>query len=357
MHNQYGSIFSITTWGESHGPAIGVVIDGCPAGLSLSPEDFLPAMARRRPGQLHTSPRQEPDLVTILSGVYQNKTTGTPISLLIENKDVSSSSYEQLQHCYRPGHAQFAYEGKYGFADNRGGGRASARETASRVAAGVIAKKILLSQGIETLAFLSGFGTLESKNYPKLSDSLIQQVHTSPFYTLLPQEEIQNLLLLNPDDSFGGVVSFITSPLPIGLGEPVFGKLPALLAAGMMSIPAAKGFEIGAGFSSSQMTGSAYLDAFISDESGVSLQSNRCGGALGGISIGQPLEGRVAFKPTSSIKKPCSSVLKDGTPIAYCTPNQGRHDPCVAIRAVAVVEAMLDLTLVDLLLQHRCTQL
>ncbi|AAF39474.1 chorismate synthase [Chlamydia trachomatis] len=357
MHNQYGSLFSITTWGESHGPSIGVVIDGCPAGLPLAPEDFLPAMKRRRPGQLHTSPRQETDSVTILSGVYQQKTTGTPISLLIQNEDASSTSYEQLNDCYRPGHAQFAYEGKYGFADNRGGGRSSARETAARVAAGVVAKKILSSQGIKTLAFLSGFGPLENKTYPKLTDPLIRKVYSSPFYTILSQEEIQNLLLHDPEDSFGGIVSFITSPLPIGLGEPVFGKLPALLAAGMMSIPATKGFEIGEGFASAHMTGSTYLDSFIAKEGEISFQTNRCGGTLGGISIGQPLEGRVAFKPTSSIRKPCPSVSKDGEPITYKTPKQGRHDPCVAIRAVTVVEAMLDLTLVDLLLQHRCAKL
>lgn len=357
MHNHYGSLFSITTWGESHGPAIGVVVDGCPAGLPLSPEDFFSAMARRRPGQRHTSSRQEADLVTILSGVHQQKTTGAPISLLIQNEDVASASYEQLNHCYRPGHAQFAYEGKYGFADNRGGGRSSARETASRVAASVIAKKILLSQGITTLAFLSGFGPLEDKTYPKLTELLIKQVHASPFYSILPQEEIQNVLLRDPEDSFGGIVSFITSPLPVGLGEPVFGKLPALLAAGMMSIPAAKGFEMGEGFSSARMTGSSYLDCLTTNEEGFTFQTNRCGGTLGGISIGQPLEGRVAFKPTSSIRKPCPSVSKNGTPIMYTTPKQGRHDPCVAIRAVAVVEAMLDLTLVDLLLQHRCAKL
>ncbi|MBQ8498230.1 chorismate synthase [Chlamydia sp.] len=357
MHNCYGSIFSITTWGESHGPAIGVVIDGCPSGLPLTSEDFLPAMKRRKPGQLYTSPRQEPDSVTILSGVYQHKTTGTPISLLIRNEDVSSDSYEQLNHCYRPGHAQYAYEGKYGFVDHRGGGRSSARETAARVAASVVAKKILLSQGIETLAFLSGIGTIENKTYPKLTPSLIEKVHSSPFYTTIPHDDIHHLLLHNSEDSFGGIVSFVTSPLPIGLGEPVFGKLPALLAAGMMSIPAAKGFEIGEGFNSAQMAGSSYLDSFVTTEAGVSLQTNHCGGTLGGISIGQPLEGRVAFKPTSSIKKPCPTISKKGTPVIYQTPRDGRHDPCVAIRAVAVVEAMLDLTLVDLLLQNRCAKL
>ena len=173
----------------------------------------------------------------------------------------------------------------------------------------------------------------------------------------MPQEEIQNVLLRDPEDSFGGIVSFITSPLPVGLGEPVFGKLPALLAAGMMSIPAAKGFEMGEGFSSARMTGSSYLDCLTANEEGFAFQTNRCGGTLVGISIGQPLEGRVAFKPTSSIRKPCPSVSKNGTPIMYTTPKQGRHDPCVAIRAVAVVEAMLDLTLVDLLLQHRCAKL
>ncbi|WP_066483420.1 chorismate synthase [Candidatus Chlamydia sanziniae] len=359
MKNRFGSLFSFTTWGESHGPSIGVVIDGCPAGLDLATKDFLSPMARRCPGQWGTSPRQESDFVHILSGVYKGKTTGTPIALQIFNTDVDSAPYQAQHMLYRPGHAQFAYEQKFGSVDPLGGGRASARETACRVAAGVIAGKFLAYYDIFTLAYLSSLGPLNLTSYPLLSEEFRKEIYSSPFYSPLPKESIQNVLssLIQDRDSVGGVVSFITSPIHESLGEPLFGKVHALLAGGLMSIPATKGFEIGLGFSSTQMRGSEYTDSFIMQEGQVSLQSNRCGGILGGITIGQPLEGRVAFKPTSSIGTPCLTITKTGKPATYATPETGRHDPCVAIRAVAVVEAMINLVLADLLLHQRCSKL
>lgn len=352
IKNRFGHLFSITTWGESHGPAIGVVIDGCPAGLFILPEDFEPAMARRAPGRAGTSPRREGDTVTILSGVYQNHTTGAPIALNIRNENADPSAYTTSLNCYRPGHAQYAYERKYGIADPLGGGRASARETACRVAAGVIAGKILAHYDIYTLAFLSTIGSLSIEGYPSFSPELAKTIYTSPYFSLLPEEAVTSLLasLKEEKDSCGGVVSFITSPIHPGLGEPIFGKLPAYLSAACMSIPAAKGFEIGRGFNAAEARGSWFTDPI--DKKG--MVSNHCGGTLGGVTIGMPIEGRVTFKPTSSIQRPCATITREGCPTTYTTPNHGRHDPSVAIRAVPVVEAMLNLVLVDLLLYQRC---
>ncbi|EPP34546.1 chorismate synthase [Chlamydia ibidis] len=358
MKNRFGSLFSLTTWGESHGPAIGAVIDGCPAGIELSSQDFIPAMARRRPGKKGTSPRCELDHVEILSGVYKGKTTGTPISLLIRNIDVNSTSYQN--HCYRPGHAEYAYEKKFGIADYLGGGRSSARETACRVAAGVIAAKLLAHYDIYSLAFLSQIGPLQSNCYPQFSKQLAEKIYLSKFFSLLPEEDVLSLIeeTQKRGDSIGGAVTFITSPIMEGLGEPLFYKTHAALALALMGLPAAKGFEIGLGFDCAEMYGSQYTDPFInSREKGISLQSNRCGGTLGGITVGNPLEGRVAFKPTSSIRLPIATISKTGDSLSYVTETSGRHDPCVAIRAVPVVEAMVNLVLADLLLQQRCSQL
>ncbi|AAP05466.1 chorismate synthase [Chlamydia caviae] len=359
MRNRFGSLFSLTTWGESHGPSIGVVIDGCPAGLLLDPEDFIPAMSRRSPGRPGTSPRKEADIVHILSGVYQGKTTGTPISLQIFNTDVKSATYHQQEDRYRPGHGQLAYEKKYGLVDPLGGGRSSARETACRVAAGVIAAKILAHYDIYCLAFLSKLGKESIETYPKLSKEFAQNIYNSPFLSPLDNDSILQTLthLQNEQDSLGGVVSFITSPIHESLGEPVFNKVQAVLASGLMSIPAAKGFEIGLGFASTDSYGSEYIDPFIIENENISMGSNNCGGSLGGITVGMPLNGRVAFKPTSSIRKPFLTVTKTGEPSIYATQKEGRHDPCVAIRAVAVVEAMVNLVLADLLLQQRCARL
>ncbi len=358
MKNRFGSLFSMTSWGESHGPAVGVVIDGCPAGIPLNEEDFSPAMSRRRPGKEGTSPRKELDHVSILSGVYQGKTTGAPISLYIANIDADSSPYLQTTG-YRPGHAHYAYEQKYGAFDPRGGGRASARETAGRVAAGVVAAKFLAHYNLHVLAFLSSIGHLSLSDSPDFSFPLAEHIYRSPFFSPLPEQDIRTLLhnLKEEQDSIGGVVSFITSQMPIGLGEPIFGKLPALLASACMSIPAAKGFAIGLGFDSATKRGSTYTDPFIIQEGEIPLAPNHCGGCLGGISIGMPIQGQVAFKPTSSIQQPCATVTKEKEPTYYTTPSSGRHDPCVAIRAVPVVEAMVNLVLADAYLQHRCAVL
>ncbi|AAD19174.1 chorismate synthase [Chlamydia pneumoniae TW-183] len=359
MKNSFGSLFSFTTWGESHGPSIGVVIDGCPAGLELHESDFVPAMKRRRPGNPGTSSRKENDIVQILSGVYKGKTTGTPLSLQILNTDVDSSPYENSERLYRPGHSQYTYEKKFGIVDPNGGGRSSARETACRVAAGVVAEKFLANQNIFTLAYLSSLGSLTLPHYLKISPELIHKIHTSPFYSPLPNEKIQEILtsLHDDSDSLGGVISFITSPIHDFLGEPLFGKVHALLASALMSIPAAKGFEIGKGFASAQMRGSQYTDPFVMEGENITLKSNNCGGTLGGITIGVPIEGRIAFKPTSSIKRPCATVTKTKKETTYRTPQTGRHDPCVAIRAVPVVEAMINLVLADLVLYQRCSKL
>lgn len=359
MKNRFGTIFSITTWGESHGPSIGVVIDGCPAGIYLDSEDFIPAMARRSPGKPYTSQRQETDKVHILSGVYQGKTTGTPISLQIFNIDVNSSPYQQQKDCYRPGHGQYAYEKKYGIVNPLGGGRSSARETACRVAGGVVAAKLLAHYDIFSLAFLSKIGPLVVEGYPKFSKEFAHKIYQSPYFSPLANQDIQEILIniQEKKDSLGGIVSFITSPIHESLGEPIFYKIQAVLASALMSIPAAKGFEIGLGFSSADMTGSEYTDPLISSSGHITLSSNHCGGSLGGITVGAPLQGRVAFKPTSSIQIPCPTVTKTGKPTYYATPKEGRHDPCVAIRAVPVVEAMINLVLADLFLQQRCSKL
>ncbi|WP_201457082.1 chorismate synthase [Chlamydia sp. 17-3921] len=359
MKNRFGSLFSFMTWGESHGPSLGVVIDGCPAGIHLNSEDFLPAMIRRRPGRIGTSLRKEPDLVQILSGVSRGITTGTPIALQISNVDIDSSTYQAQESLYRPGHAQFAYEKKFGIVDIYGGGRSSARETACRVAAGVVATKLLAHHDIFSLAYLSTIGSLTTSEYFSLTEEFSRKIKESPYASPLSEEAIQKLLttLQKEGDSLGGIVSFITTPIQESLGEPLFGKIHALLASAMMSIPAAKGFEIGTGFASAKMFGSEYTDPFTIRDGKVSLQSNHCGGSLGGITVEQPLEGRVAFKPTSSITKPCQTVTKTGEKAFYATSKQGRHDPCVAIRATPVVEAMLNLVLADLLLHQRCAKL
>lgn len=359
MKNRFGSLFSITTWGESHGPAIGLVIDGCPAGIPLTPEDFIPSMSRRAPGKPGTSTRKEADHVHILSGVYQGKTTGTPIALHIVNTDSQSEPYLQQNDRYRPGHGQFAYEKKYGIFDPLGGGRSSARETACRVAGGVVAAKLLAHYDIFSLAFLSKIGPLETSEYPPFSFELMHMIHHSPHFSILDKTKVGDLLekIRKEGDSIGGVVSFITTPIQESLGEPVFHKAQALLALALMSIPASKGFELGLGFASANMTGSDYIDPFVMHHDRISASSNHCGGTLGGITFGSPLSGRVVFKPTSSFQKPCATVTKTGTPTHYITSKKGRHDPCVAIRAVPVVEAMVNLVLADLLLQQRSAQL
>ncbi len=355
--NFFGQIFRITTFGESHGPAIGVVIDGCPAGLPISKEEIEEDLKRRRPGNPHTSPRKETDEVEILSGIYQGITTGAPIALLIQNKDANSNAYASIQNLYRPGHANFTYLEKYGIFDDRGGGRASARETAARVAAGSIAKKLLQIHHISCTAFVSQIGNISiSLNSIDLA-SLQQKTYESPLFcpdpeiTLAMQKKLKEIQEEN--DSIGGIVSCIAK-LPSGLGDPIYQKLEALLGYAMLSIPATKGFEIGSGFSSCTMKGSEHNDLFeIDSQKKITTKTNFAGGTLGGISTGSPLIFRVAFKPTSSIKKPQETLSLDKKKSTLDLGPPARHDPCVAIRGASVVEAMTALVLADALLMNQ----
>lgn len=320
--NSFGNLFTITTWGESHGPAMGVVIDGCPAGIDLSQQEIQTELDQRRPGSSpYVSPRNEPDQAEILSGIFEGKTTGTPISILIRNKDAVSSDYNELKDILRPGHANYTYLKKYGIFDYRGGGRASARETACRVAAGAVAKKLLAGKNIQITAKLEN---LDEKALETL------------------QKE---------GDSIGGVVACTAEGLPAGLGDPIYEKLEARLAYAMLSIPAARGFEIGAGFQAARMKGSEHNDCFFKEEDQIKTKTNHSGGVLGGISTGMPLYFRVPFKPTSSIRISQDTVTTDGE-LTHLQPKKGRHDPCVAIRAVPVVEAMTALVLTDAYLMN-----
>lgn len=355
-----GTIFKITTWGESHGKAIGVVIDGCPAGIAIDEEEINQELRLRAPGRSpFISPRKEEDVAEILSGTFEGKTTGTPISIIIRNNDFQPKAYDPIKQLLRPGHANFTYKEKYGVFDYRGGGRSSGRETACRVAAGAIAKKFIRHKGIDLIAFLKKIGDKEV-NTPENPLSLKQEIKNSVFFCpdslneKLFEKEI--LKTLEANDSIGGVVEFYAQ-VPLGLGDPVYEKLEANLAKALMGLPATKGFEIGLGFSASAMTGSIHNDLYYMNEQNVSLKSNHAGGTLGGISNGMPLVGRVAFKPASSIKKPQKTVSFQKTEEILELPVGSRHDPCIAIRAVPVVEAMVALVLADALLMDRCVRL
>lgn len=357
--NYLGEIFRITTFGESHGPAIGVVIDGCPAGIPLSKEDVNFQLAFRQPGRNpYTSPRSEGDEAEILSGIFEGKTTGAPIAILIRNKDADSSQYAEIKDLLRPGHANYTYLQKYGIFDYRGGGRSSARETAARVAAGAVAKKLLAAFGIDCVAFIVEIGGAGIPNV-EIDDlkSLREKTYLSPVFCPHEPSAVEMMSVIeaakNEEDSVGGIIA-CAAQIPEGLGDPVYGKLEARLAMAMLSIPASKGFEIGAGFASARMKGSEHNDPFDVDSSGkVFTKTNFAGGTLGGISNGAPLYFRVAFKPTSSIKKPQQTVSLEGEKATFQIPSKGRHDPCVAIRAVPVVEAMTALVLADALLINR----
>lgn len=352
--NSFGKHFRMTTWGESHGPAVGVVIDGCPAGIILSEEDIQKEVDLRRGGRNpYTTPRKEKDRVEIFSGVFEGKTTGTPISLLFFHEDVDSSKYESLKNIYRPGHANFTYLKKYGIFDYRGGGRASARETVCRVAAGAIAQKILETCNIKIFAFLQQVGSVA---VPKDSPSW-EGIEKSPIFCPDPNIESQMMQILEKvkeeQDSLGGIVRLIIENLPIGLGDPVYEKLEAQLANAMLSIPASKGFEIGQGFSGSSMKGSEHNDAFMMKNDTIQTMTNHSGGTLGGISTGMPLVFNVAFKPTSSIQKKQQTINCAKQLQSFKLPSGSRHDPCVAVRAVPVVKAMARIVIVDALLQNR----
>ncbi len=357
--NFFGQIFRITTFGESHGPAIGVVIDGCPAGLSLSKEEIDHQLSFRQSGKSpYTSPRKENDRAEILSGLFEGVTTGAPIAILIKNHDADSSQYESIKDLYRPGHANFTYLEKYNIYDYRGGGRSSARETVARVAAGAVAKKLLAHFQIECAAFISEIGgiSIRDQDLSNLS-KLRKKIETSPIFCPDETASIQMIEKLEQikeeQDSLGGIVS-CAAHLPSALGDPVYGKLEAMLASAMLSIPASKGFEIGSGFAAARMKGSEHNDIFDIDLQGhVRTATNFAGGTLGGISTGSPLFFRVAFKPTSSIQKPQQTVNLNKEKATFQLPESGRHDPCVAIRAVSVVEAMTALVLADALLMNR----
>ncbi len=360
-HNRFGSLFCYTTWGESHGKAIGVVVDGCPAGLCLEEDYINDALARRAPGgNAYTTPRKEKDLARILSGVFEGRTTGAPICLLIENGDADSSKYTAVKDLLRPGHANYTYLQKYGIFDYRGGGRASARETACRVAAGAVAQKVLDHFGISVLACLESVGGIKAP-LPGSAKTLRRNIEQSPIAAcdLEAGEAMQKAILeaLEAKDSLGGVVAFMADGVPAGLGEPVYGKIDAMLAMAMMSIPAAKGVEIGLGFAAASMKGSEHNDLFEQHDGLIRTSSNNAGGCLGGITNGMPLTGRVAFKPTASIMQPLSTVDIHGNNASFQLPEGSRHDPCVAIRAVPVVEAMCRLVLADALLLNQARKL
>ncbi len=361
--NFFGQIFRITTFGESHGPAIGVVIDGCPAGLPITKEEIDHQLSFRQSGKSsYTSPRSEPDQAEILSGLFEGKTTGAPIAIMIHNRDADSSQYESIKDLYRPGHANFTYLEKYKIFDYRGGGRSSARETTARVAAGAVAKKLLAHFQIECVAFISEIGTISMKdqNLANLTE-LRKKIESSPVFCpdeISSAKMMEQLEKINQEkDSLGGIVT-CTAHLPASLGDPVYGKLEAMLAFAMLSIPASKGFEIGSGFAAAHMKGSEHNDAFDIDAQGqVHTATNFAGGTLGGISTGSPLFFRVAFKPTSSIQKPQQTVSLKKEKATFQLPSTARHDPCVAIRAVPVVEAMTALVLADALLMNRVANL
>lgn len=362
--NSFGTLFRITTWGESHGKAIGVVIDGCPAGLEISDEEINADLSLRQGGKTpYVTPRGEKDEAQIYSGVFERKTTGAPISIIIFNKDADSTKYEPIKDLLRPGHANFTYLEKYGIFDHRGGGRSSARETACRVAAGAIAKKLLAQFNIEIVAYIKEIGgiCIPEPNYSSPID-LRRATRESVIFCPDPastKKIIEALDKAKEDgDSLGGVIETVAFGLPIGLGDPVYEKLEANLAKAMLSLPATKGFEIGSGFAAARMKGSEHNDAFMLDDKGnVTTATNYAGGILGGISTGLPMIARVAFKPTSSIKKAQKTVNLQKEEREFKLPEGSRHDPCVTIRAVPIVEAMAALVLVDAFLMNRSAQI
>ncbi len=345
--NSFGKLFTVTTFGESHGPAIGCVIDGCPPGLPLSADEFEADLGRRATGRTrHTSQRREDDAIEILSGVYEGRTTGTPIALLIRNTDQRSKDYGDIVETFRPGHADYTYWHKYGIRDPRGGGRSSARETTMRVAAGVIARKWLAERhGVRVRGYLAQLGELVPARFD--AEAIEQNPFFWPDADQVPELERYMDALRKSGDSVGARVNAIADGVPPGWGEPIYGKLDGDLAAAMMSINAVKGVEIGDGFAAVSQRGTQHRDEMHLD----GFTSNHAGGILGGISSGQPVTVSVAFKPTSSILIPGHSVNLAGEPVEVVT--KGRHDPCVGIRATPIVEAMLALVLMDHALRHR----
>jgi chorismate synthase len=345
--NSFGHLFTVTTFGESHGLALGCIVDGCPPGLELTEADIQGDLDRRRPGRSrHTTQRKEPDRVRILSGVFEGLTTGTPIGLLIENTDQRSHDYGDIKDKFRPGHADYTYQQKYGIRDYRGGGRSSARETTMRVAAGGIARKYLRERlGVEIRGYLAQLGPL------RLAARDLSAVDQNPFFCADPERigELESFMdaLRADGDSIGAKISVLASGVPVGLGEPVFDKLEADLAKGLMSINAVKGVELGAGFAAVEQRGSQHRDELSTD----GFTKNDAGGTLGGISSGQDILASIALKPTSSVSVAGKTIDRSGRQTEIVT--KGRHDPCVGLRATPIAEAMVALVIMDHFLRHR----
>jgi len=356
MGNTFGHLFRVTTFGESHGGGVGVVIDGCPPQLEIDAQEIQFELDRRRPGQSKiTTPRKETDTCEIVSGMFEGKTLGTPIAILVRNKDTRSQDYDEMQQTYRPSHADAAYDAKYGIRNWQGGGRSSARETIGRVAAGAIAKKILSQvAGVEVIGYVKRIKDIEGIIDP--NTVTLEQVESN--IVRCPDTECAERMIERIEqigrsgDSIGGVVECVARNVPKGLGEPVFDKLEADLAKGVMSLPASKGFEIGSGFAGTLLTGSEHNDEFYTDETGaIRTVTNRSGGIQGGITNGENIILRVAFKPTATIRKEQRTVTSTGVETILAA--KGRHDPCVLPRAVPMVEAMVALVLCDHLLRHQ----
>ncbi len=355
MGNTFGRLFRITTWGESHGAGVGVVVDGCPPDLEITSGEIQAELDRRRPGQSRiTTQRKEEDRVEILSGVFEGRTLGTPVSLIVRNRDARSRDYEEMRVKYRPSHADYTYQAKFGIRDWQGGGRASARETIGRVAAGAIGRKILhQAMGVEILAFVKRVRDLAADIDPDLVTR--EQIESN--IVRCPDSEIADQMIEQIErarkdgDSLGGVVEAVARNVPAGLGEPVFDKLEADLGKAVLSLPACKGFEIGSGFAGTKLTGSGHNDPFYNDGERIRTRTNRSGGIQGGISNGENIVVRAAFKPTATILRTQETVDIHGNPATLS--GRGRHDPCVLPRAVPMVESMIALVLTDHYLLHR----
>ena len=353
MGNSFGTLFKITTFGESHGPAIGVVIDGCPAGLEIDESFIQSELDKRKPGQSKiTTQRKEEDTFEILSGVFEGKSTGTPIAIVIKNKDQKSKDYSHISESFRPSHADYTYQEKYGIRDYRGGGRSSARETAARVAAGAVAKLMLKKLGIQISAYVSQVGALNvNKSYQELDLTLVENnIVRCPDQKVA--EEMIDLIdqTRKQGDTIGGIVSCVIQNTPIGLGEPVFERLNAVLGYAMLSINAVKGFELGSGFEGTKMKGSEHNDSFYKEDDVVKTKTNFSGGIQGGISNGQDIYFNVAFKPVATIMRDQESINNEGDTTTVS--GKGRHDPCVVPRAVPIVEAMAALVMADFYLRN-----
>ena len=357
MSNSYGTLFRISTFGESHGPAIGVIIDGCPAGLEIDESYIQAELDRRKPGQSKiTTQRKEDDIFKILSGVFEGKSTGTPIAIVIENQDQRSKDYSHIAQAFRPSHADYTYEVKYGNRDYRGGGRSSARETAARVAAGAIAKLFLKKIGVEVNGYVSQVGELKAPHYTQLDlskteDNIIRcpdPATAEKMIALIDQIRLER-------DTIGGIVTCVIKNTPVGLGEPVFDKLHAELGKAMLSINAVKGFEYGSGFEGTKLRGSQHNDEFYNEGGRIRTKTNHSGGIQGGISNGEDIYFNVAFKPVATIMQDQASVDKEGNETTVS--GKGRHDPCVVPRAVPIVEAMAALVLVDFVLRGRVAKI